>query len=103
MQTNNVDFMFVDLKDNPGWGVEIKSGRFAGITYTYGKTEIKFGKDDNPDTKTQYKIDFAWDMIKNPNNIPKTDTELQQVVGNILAQLVLEMAKDKVRTKNKHE
>lgn len=92
-KVGNTDFKFVDFDNGPEWGVELLSGRLAGIVIKYGKSNVSW-MDDPKSEERKYKIDFAFDIVKNNStNVDKKDPELHQIVGNILANLMIEMAK----------
>ena len=74
-----------ELADQPTCPIRIKTGKFSGIEYSYGKVSFDESAEGIPDEHLQ--MNFQYFIIKNPNNIEDND-ELKSTVGDILVELI---------------
>lgn len=74
-----------ELADQPTCPIRIKTGKFSGIEYAYGKVSFDESAEGIPDEHLQ--MNFQYFIIKNPNNIEDND-ELKSTVGDILVELI---------------
>ena len=74
-----------ELADQPTCPIRIKTGKFSGIEYSYGRVSFDEGAEGIPDKHLQ--LNFQYFIIKNPNNIEDND-ELKSTVGDILVELI---------------
>ena len=74
-----------ELADQPTCPIRIKTGKFSGIEYAYGKVSFDASAEGIPDEHLQ--MNFQYFIIKNPNNIEDND-ELKSTVGDILVELI---------------
>ena len=74
-----------ELADQPTCPIRIKTGKFSGIEYSYGKVSFDESAEGIPDKHLQ--MNFQYFIIKNPNDIEDND-ELKSTVGDILVELI---------------
>ena len=74
-----------ELADQPTCPIRIKTGKFSGIEYSYGKVSFNESAEGIPDEHLQ--MNFQYFIIKNPNDIEDND-ELKSTVGDILVELI---------------
>tara|TARA_B100000749_G_C18353119_1_gene434166 strand:- start:531 stop:926 length:396 start_codon:yes stop_codon:yes gene_type:complete len=74
-----------ELEDQPTCPIRIKTGKFSGIEYAYGKVSFDENTEGIPDK--HLRMNFQYFIIKNPNDIEDGD-ELKSTVGDILVELI---------------
>ena len=91
-------FVYVESRSQDQTCIGIKTGKFAGVVYKYGK--VSFGKEE--DENGNLPLQFQYDIVDN-NGIPreKFNDEFFNLIGDILVEVMEEQTKNEpVNRKN---
>ena len=84
-------FVYVESGSQDQTCIGIKTGKFAGVVYKYGK--VSFGKEE--DENGNLPMQFQYDIVDN-NGIPREqfNDEFFNLIGDILVEVMEEQTKD---------
>ena len=91
-------FVYVESRSQDQTCIGIKTGKFAGVVYKYGK--VSFGKEE--DENGNLPLQFKYDIVDN-NGIQREQfgEEFFKLIGDILVEVMEEQIKDEpVNRKN---
>ena len=101
MPKHNIDYVLIDSDERDITGVGIKTGRFAGVLYHYGKARIN-------EEGELARLQFSYTIISSPT-IPIDDLiideEFHTFIGDILTDILMsnENNYEKIRNDNSEE
>ena len=101
MPKHNVDYVLIDSDEGDITGVGIKTGKFAGVLYHYGKARIN-------EEGELARLQFSYTIISSPT-IPIDDLiideEFHTFIGDILTDILMsnENNYEKIRNDNSEE
>ena len=84
-------FVYVESRSQDQTCKGIKTGKFAGVVYKYGK--VSFGKEE--DENGNLPLQFQYDIVDN-NGIPREqfDEDFFNLIGDILVEVMEEQTKN---------
>ena len=84
-------FVYVETRSQDQTCIGIKTAKFAGVVYKYGK--VSFGKEE--DENGNLPLQFKYDIVDN-NGIPREqfDEDFFNLIGDILVEVMEEQTKD---------
>ena len=84
-------FVYVESRSQDQTCIGIKTGKFAGAVYKYGKVSFRKEEDENGNLPLQFK----YDIVDN-NGIPREqfDEDFFNLIGDILVEVMEEQTKD---------
>ena len=91
-------FVYVESRSQDQTCIGIKTGKFAGVVYKYGK--VSFGKEE--DENGNLPMHFQYDIVDN-NGIPREqfNEDFFKLIGDILVEVMEEQTKNEsVNRKN---
>jgi hypothetical protein len=98
---HNIDYVLIDSDDGKKTGIGIKTGKFKGVLYHYGKARIT-------EEEYQARMTFSYTIVSSPF-IPIDELieneEFHTLIGDILTDILMsqERANEKIRTYNFEE
>jgi len=98
---HEIDYVLIDSDDKTKTGVGIKTGKFAGVLYHYGKARIT-------EEETHARMSFSYTIISSPV-IPIDELiqneEFHTLIGDILTEILMsqERANEEIRINNTEE
>ena len=101
MLKHNIDYVLIDSDERDITGVGIKTGRFAGVLYHYGKARIN-------EEGEFARLQFSYTIVSSPT-IPIDDLiideEFHTFIGDILTDILMsnENNYEKIRNDNSEE
>ena len=87
------DYTFMENADYPeSWVVRIKTGKFEGVMYTYGKVSAKV-----KDNEGLASLDFKYAIIENPTSF---DLDGHEEFGNHIGDILQDIIADAFESGN---
>ena len=81
------DYTFMENPMSENWAIHIKTGRFEGVQYAYGKIGLR----EHPDTQDGATLQFNYailDACGFDESLLKYDTEFNNHIGDILSHIL---------------
>ena len=93
---HKIDYDLIDSDDSTKTGVGIKTGKFEGVLYHYGKAKIQ-------EEEGFAKMTFSYTIISSPK-IPEhelmEDKEFHDFIGEILTDILMSQAEANEKARN---
>ena len=85
MPKHNIDYVLIDSDDRKITGIGVKTGKYAGVLYHYGKAQVK-------EEGEFARLQFSYTVVSSPT-IPiddlMTDEEFHKLIGDILTDILM--------------
>ena len=104
IQTQNLegrDYKLVYKNDSNLYSIQILSGKYKDVIFTYGKVNVKEDKEND-----QCKISFDWKLEEKPEEITEdlnASSNFQNYIGDILRDTLIEGFNARKHTNNNTE